>query len=142
MSQQAQSTNQADVEAINKVREVHIAAVNDGDVDAWVATFTDDGVQMPPNAPANLGSERIRAWSQAFLAPFRVQFTLFVDEVQAAGHWAFERGAYKINLTPKVGGEAIQDIGKYITVYERQPAGAWKIARDIWNSNNPPFTGR
>ena len=64
MSQQAQSTNQADVEAINKVREMHIAAVNDGDVDAWVGTFTDDGVQMPPNVPANLGSERIREWSQ------------------------------------------------------------------------------
>jgi len=142
MSQQAQSTNQADVEAINKVREMHIAAVNDGDVDAWVATFTDDGVQMPPNALANLGSERIRAWSQAFLAPFRVQFTLFVDEVQATGSWAFERGTYKINLTPKVSGESIQDIGKYITVYARQSAGAWEIARDIWNSNNPPFTGR
>ena len=56
------------MEAINKVREVHIAAVNDGDVDAWVATLTDDGVQMPPNAPAHLGSERIRAWSQASLS--------------------------------------------------------------------------
>ena len=130
------------MEAINKVRGVHIAAVNDIDVDAWVATFTDAGVQMPLNAPANLGSERIRAWSQTFLAPFRVQFALVVDEVQAAGSWAFERGTYKINLTPKAGGEAIQDIGKYITVYKRQPAGAWKIARDIWNSNNPPFTGR
>ena len=142
MSQQAQSINQANVEAINKVREVHIAAVNNGDADAWVATFTDDGVQMPPNAPANAGSECIRAWSKAFLAPFSVRFTLFIDEVQVGGSWAFERGTYKIDLTPKAGGESIQDIGKYITVYERQPAGAWKIARDIWNSNNPPFTGR
>ena len=99
MSQQAQSTNQADVEAITKVREAHIAAVNDGDVNAWVATFTDDGVQMPPNAPANCGSEPIRPWSQAFVAPFHIQFTLFVDEVQAAGSWGFERGTYKINLT-------------------------------------------
>ena len=58
-----------------------------------------------------------------------------------AGGWAFERGTYKINLTPKAGGEPIQDIGKYITIYERQP-GAWEIARDIWNSSNPPFIGR
>ena len=142
MSQQAQSTNQADVQAINKVRAAHIAALNEGDVDAWVAAFSDEGVQMPPNAPANLGSESIRAWSQALLAPFRVQFTLFVDEVRVAGGWAFERGTYKINLTPKAGGEPIQDIGKYITIYEGQPGGAWKMARDIWNSNNPPFTGR
>jgi len=92
MSQQGQCNNQADVEAINNVREAHIAALNDGDVHAWVAAFTEDGVQMPPNAPANLGRERIRAWSQAFLASFRAEFTLLVDEVQVAGDWTFERG--------------------------------------------------
>jgi len=130
------------VEALNNVREAHIAALNDGDVRAWVAAFTDDGVQMPPNAPANLGRESIRTWSQAFLAPFRVEFALLVDEVQVADAWAFERGTYTIILTPKAGGEPMQDIGKYITIYERQPGGAWGMARDIWNSNNPPFIPR
>jgi uncharacterized protein (TIGR02246 family) len=142
MSQQEQSNNQADVEALNNVREAHIAALNDGDVNAWVAAFTDDGVQMPPNAPANLGSESIRAWSHAFLALFRAEFALVVDEVQVAGDWAFERGTYTITLTPKAGGEPMQDIGKYITIYERQPGGACGMACDIWNSNNPPFIRR
>jgi uncharacterized protein (TIGR02246 family) len=142
MGQQDQSTNQAALEAINNVRAAHIAALNEGDVDAWVAAFTEDGVQMPPNAPANLGRESIRAWSQAFLAPFRVEFTLAVDEVQVAGDWAFERGTYTITLTPKAGGEPMQDIGKYLTVYQRQPSGVWGMARDIWNSNNPPFIPR
>ena len=64
MNQQQQHTTQADVEAVNHVRKAHIAALNDGDVNAWVAAFTDDGVQMPPNAPANLGRENIRGWSQ------------------------------------------------------------------------------
>jgi hypothetical protein len=94
MSQQEQSTNQADVEAMNNVREAHISAPNNGDVDAWVAAFTDDGVQMPPNAPANLVSESIRAWSQAFLAPYCAQFD----------------------------GEPMQDIGKYITITSGNPA--------------------
>lgn len=58
------------------------------------------------------------------------------------GDWAFERGSYKITLTPKGGGEPIQDIGKYITIYERQPGGTWGMARDIWNSNDPQFTRR
>jgi uncharacterized protein (TIGR02246 family) len=106
MSQQEQRTTQADAEAINHVRKAHVAALNEGDVNAWVAAFTADGVQMPPNAPANLGKENIRVWSQAFLAPFRVGFTLLVDEVQVAGDWAFERGMYTINLTPKGWGRA------------------------------------
>lgn len=142
MSQQEQSAHQADLEALDSVREGHIAALNDGDVNAWAGAFTADGVQMPPNAPANLGRESIRAWSQAFLAPFRVEFALAVDEVQVTGDWAFERGMYTITLTPKTGGEPMQDIGKYITIYERQPSGAWGMARDIWNSNNPPFIPR
>lgn len=134
--------SETDLEAIDRVRDAHVAALNAGDAEAWVAQFTDDGVQMPPNAPANVGRTMIGSWSQVFLAQFRLQFALAVDEVRVLGEWAFERGGYKINLTPKAGGEPIQDIGKYITVYERQPAGAWKIARDIWNSNNAPFTGR
>jgi len=142
MRQQEQSTSQADIEAINHVRAAHIAALNNGDVNAWVAAFTNDGVQMPPNAPANLGRESIRAWSQAFLAPFRVEFTLAVDEVQVAGDWAFERGTYTIILTPKASSEPLQDIGKYLTIYQRQPGGAWGMARDIWNSNKPPFIQR
>jgi uncharacterized protein (TIGR02246 family) len=142
MRQQEQSNPQADVEAINHVRTTHIAALNDGDVNAWVAAFANDGVQMPPNAPANLGRESIRAWSQAFLAPFRVEFTLAVDEVQVAGDWAFERGTYTITLTPKASGEPMQDSGKYLTIYQRQPGGTWGMARDIWNSNNPPFIQR
>jgi ketosteroid isomerase-like protein len=66
MSQQEQSTHQANEEALDHLREGHITALNDGNVNAWVGAFTADGVQMPPNAPANLGRESIRAWSQAF----------------------------------------------------------------------------
>lgn len=33
----------------------------------------------------------------------------------------------------------MQDIDKFITICKRQPNGVWGMARDIWNSNNPPF---
>jgi ketosteroid isomerase-like protein len=32
----------------------------------------------------------------------------------------------------------MQDAGKYITLYQRKSADTWRIARDIWNSSNPP----
>jgi ketosteroid isomerase-like protein len=64
------------------VREQHVAALNAGAADAWVAKFSDDGVQMPPNAPANIGKEAIATWSQGFLSHFRVQFALDADEVR------------------------------------------------------------
>ena len=60
------------------------------------------------------------------------------DEEKAGAEWAFERGTYTITLTPKTGGDPIRDDGKYITLYQRQADGTWRMARDTWNSNNPP----
>lgn len=138
MSKAERIGSQTDLEAIDRVRETHIAALNAGDVEAWVAQFTDDGVQMPPNAPANVGRTMIGSWSRAFLDQFRLRFSLAVDEVRVLGEWAFERGDYTISLNPKAGGPTMQDIGKYITIYQRKPGDRWRIARDIWNSSNPP----
>ena len=95
-----------------------------------------------PNAPANIGKEAIDAWSQGFLGHFRVQFALDVDEVRILDDWAFERGGYSIALDPKAGGDSMTESGKYITLYKREPAGTWRMARDIWNSSEKPLEGR
>jgi uncharacterized protein (TIGR02246 family) len=130
--------SETDLTAIDKVRDAHVAALNAGDANAWVAQFTDDGLQMPPNAPANVGKAMIESWSKALLIQFRVQFVLSVDEVRVLGGWAFERGGYTISLNPSAGGPPMQDSGKYITIYQRSATDAWRMARDIWNSSNPP----
>jgi ketosteroid isomerase-like protein len=83
---------------------------------------------MPPNDPANVGTANIHAWSAGMLAAF-TEFALDLEETQFAGeHWAFERGAYDITLTPKTGGQPIRDTGKYITIYSRANDGQCLIA--------------
>ncbi len=126
-----------DLQAIERVRNAHVTALNTDDAEAWVGEFTEDAVQMPPHFPANLGKHAIRAWSRGFLNLFRCQFALTVDEVRVAGDWAFERGHYTITLTPKGGSAPMDEVGKYITLYQRQTASSWKMARDIWNSDMP-----
>ena len=123
--------------AIDQLREVHVAALNAGDADGWPACFASDGVQMPPNFGSNVGKAAIEGWSKGFMGLFSCKFKLSVEEVQVAFDWAFERGRYDITLSPRSGGESMDDNGKYITIYHRQPDGAWKIARDIWNSDRP-----
>ena len=132
------ATQATELEALEGLRDAHVAALNAGDADAWVACFTPDGVQMPPNHSANVGRDAIRDWSGGMLAAFRAEFTLAPEDVQPAGvDWAFESGTYAITLTPRAGGDAMRDSGKYITVYQRQDDATWLMARDIWNSNNP-----
>src|SRR5262245_64415903 len=93
---------------------------------------------MPPHVEANIGRPMLRAWSQQFSHPFHAHFTLEVDELHVSGEWAFERGRYRITLTPNAGGAPIGDVGKYITIYQHQPDESWKLGRDIWNSDHPP----
>ena len=127
-----------DAAMIDRVRAAHVAALNAGDPAGWSGLFTADAVQMPPNAPANIGRANIRSWAEAFLRAFSVRFSLSVTELQVAGDRAIESGAYTIAMTPDAGGPAMEDVGKYITVYQRDAAGDWAMARDIWNSDRPP----
>ena len=55
MTRYEHTGNERDLEAIDRVREAHVGAVNAGDAEAWAGLFADDGVQMPPHAPANVG---------------------------------------------------------------------------------------
>ena len=135
MSTNLEMNTGVDRAAIDRLREVHVSAVNAGDADGWAGCFADDGIQLPPNFSANAGKAAIQGWSKGFLNLFSCQFKLSVDEVQVAGDWAFERGSYDITLTPRTGGGHMEDKGKYITIYQKQPDGGWKMARDIWNSN-------
>lgn len=137
MTRYEHTGSERDLETIDRVREAHVVALNAGDAEAWAGKFTDDGVQMPPHAPANIGRTAIAGWSKGFMGLFSLEFALAVDEVHVQAEWAFERGTYAITLNPKAGGPPMQDAGKYITVYQRQPGASWRMARDIWNSDNP-----
>src|SRR6266852_1442236 len=90
MNKHERHGSEIDLKAIDRVRDAHVGALNAGDAKAWVAQFTDDGVQMPPNAPANVGRAMIGSWSEALLEHFRVSFVLTVNEVRVLGDWALE----------------------------------------------------
>jgi len=124
-----------DLSDLDVTRDAHVAALNAGDADGWVACFDPDAVQMPPNEPANVGIDCIRAWSHAFLSAFRVEFSVAPADVEVVADHAIERGAWEIVLTPRAGGDPLRDAGKYLTTYHQQPGGAWAMMYDIWNSD-------
>ena len=51
----------ADVEAINQVRELEVAALTSEAVEGLTAAYTDDVVFMPPNEPATMGLQALQA---------------------------------------------------------------------------------
>ena len=142
-----------DKAAVDSLRDKAVAAENAGDAAAVAALWTDNGVYMPAHAPAAEGKAAIQAAYQAQYDQFTVQLTVTSHEVEVAGPWAFNRGAYSSTMTPKAPPEApakgkakakkqaepqpIQDKGKWLVIMQRQQDGSWKIARLIFNSDLP-----
>jgi ketosteroid isomerase-like protein len=49
---------------------------------------------------------------------------------------AYDRGTYSMTITPP-GAAAIEDRGKYLTIYRKQADGSWKVLRVMYNSDLP-----
>lgn len=114
------------------------AAETSGDLEGYLALFTDDVVLMPPNEPIVVGKDAMRAIVEELFEAFTIDETGTQDEIVIAGDWAFERGTFTQVLTPKAEGEALELAGSYIMLHRRQPDGSWQCSHAIWNSDNPP----
>ncbi len=131
----------ADVEAINQVRELEAVTLSSEAIEDLGAVYTDDVRFMPPNEPALMGREASQSWFAGFVEEFAVSLEYTGSDVTVAGDWAIERYVGTVMMTPKAGGETITETLKGIHIYRRQPDGSWRIAQDIWNSNEAPPAG-
>ncbi len=139
--QPAADRTEADVAAIQALVQAWGEAVEAGDVAGVVALYTDDILQMPPDAPANRGKQAVEQAFSGFFEQFSVGATVPVEgteEIIVADGWAIHLSEYILRITPKAGGEKIEQLGKVVVICQRQPDGSWKFAREIWNHNSPP----
>jgi uncharacterized protein (TIGR02246 family) len=127
-----------DVALVYRLLYESAAALTAGDMERWIAFWTDDGIQMPPGAPRNVGKEQIRRAIQPLLDQYDYGMTIRPDEVQVLGERAYSHGLYAFAMTPKKGGDAAEVSGKFLTILEKQIDGFWKIAIDCFNYNAPP----
>lgn len=134
----------ADLAAMRETLKGYEVTCNAGDFDGWMSLWAENGVQMPNDAPTRVGRERIREGMKPVFDAMDLSITIHdVQEVHVWGTHGMTRCTYSLALTPKVGGETIQAMpdGKALTLYEKRPDGAWKIACDCFNSNIEPVAG-
>jgi uncharacterized protein (TIGR02246 family) len=137
--QPAPMDTSAEMPKIDALRNQFLTAFNAGDVPGILATYTDDAVVMAPNNEPMTGRQAIQAYYEGFFGQFTPHLELTPTESLVLGpDWALDRGGSKVTLTPKTGGEAMNDAGKYLVLLKKQADGSWKVARDIDNSNTPP----
>ena len=108
-----------------------------GDFERWMALWIPDGIQLPPDAPRNMGKEQIRAGNQPGFDETDWEMTVYPDEVRVLGDQAYTHGTYDFTFTPKEGGKTTEGSGKFLTILEKQVDGSWKIAIDCFNFDAP-----
>jgi ketosteroid isomerase-like protein len=126
-------------QAIDSTHARSVAAFKRGDVAELASFYTEEAVLMPANMPAWQGRAAISQGLTGFLAQFAISDArLATQDIIVSGYYVIERGTYTWSMHPKTGtGADIVDNGKYLTVWERQDDGSWKISRDISNSDRP-----
>ena len=113
-----------------------VEAYNRGDAAGAADFYAEDAKILPPNMEMVSGKEAIRGfWKTAMDMGMR-RINLEIAEMGYDGNLAYERGVSTVTIQPE-GGQEVTVRGKYIVVLKRQADGSWKLAVDIWNSDQP-----
>lgn len=127
-----------DSDAIKDVLRQYGAMCNAGDFETWISLWSDEGRQMPPDAPARIGIDAIREGMKPVFDTMDLDFDLVgVEEARIFGDLGLTRCNYTLFATPKEGGTkvGVMPDGKALTLYQKQSDGSWKIIYDCFNSN-------
>ncbi|MGO8791916.1 MAG: YybH family protein [Terriglobia bacterium] len=127
--------SKADLAAIHQARENDVKLTKAHDWKADLALYAEDAILMPPHHAAIQGKAALQSW----LEPYP-QFSNFQEqnlEIDGQGNLAYDHGTYSMSVYP-AGATAFEDHGKYLTLWRKQPDGAWKISRSIYNSDLAP----
>jgi uncharacterized protein (TIGR02246 family) len=129
--------NPADVQAIKKLSTDWDNAYNAGNIDGLLACYTNDAMRLEPNEAATVGTDAMRASFQSYFDAYKGETHGPIEDVRVSGNLAVARGIYTGTSAPKAGGTPINEKGKWISAYQRQADGSWKIFWDTGNSDLP-----
>jgi uncharacterized protein (TIGR02246 family) len=104
-----------------------VSSILDGDVEAYVESFTDDGVLMHPESPQVRGETAIRAYVSAVFSAVKVtHLELTPSVVEGGGGFAFEVGVQRVAVEPS--DDKFKTERQHLHVYRKQSDGSWRIA--------------
>lgn len=122
--------------AIERQNALWASALEQGNAaDVVDRIYTPDAIVMPPGGELERGTAAIRENVRGVRFD---ELDLRTEEVEVHGDVAIERGTWVLAFRPPGAPGPVTERGKYLVVWRRQEDGAWKIYRDIWNSDTAP----
>ncbi len=116
-------------------------AMMKGDNEKMLSFYADDIVSLPSYQPMMEGKDVLKnaMMMDANSGNKFTKFQLTSKKILSAGNLIVDIGTYEMSMDIQGMEEPFNDQGKYITIYEKQDDGSWKIKVDTWNSNNNPW---
>ena len=126
-----------DEQAIRDAEDVQMfEAAKAKDVERVLSFYADDALGFPPNAALISGKEEMGAfWSELVEDPGLNWQTTKV-EVSRSSDLAYSFGTFEATISGPEG-EPLDDHGKWVVVWKKQPDGTWAHIIDIFNSDVP-----
>lgn len=117
--------------AIKKANSDFEIAMTKSDTAAIAEPYTADAVFVTPDGTATRGRAAIEQLYRDRFAKSgpALETKIVSDELMLDGDFAYERG--RGSITRRVGEKRVTDWARFLTVWQRQPDGAWKIFRNV-----------
>lgn len=137
----AQESNQELKQKFQKMNNEFTKAILNENNDAILAMYVDDAISLPSYEPMIKGKSAMKKKMEMDEnSGFKMtDFKLTTMEVFNSGDYAYEVGSYELSMEAEGAPESWTDNGKYLTVYEKQADGSWKVKAETWNTNNNPW---
>ena len=126
---------------IQQIGNETVQAYLAGALDLLYSYYADDAIQMPIYDKLIKGKLAIKQREvEARKAGAKVD-TLYhrTLEVWSCGDLVWEIGAYGVTLTLPGMPQPVTDMGKYLTIWQKQGDGTFKIKLEIWNTDINPW---
>jgi uncharacterized protein (TIGR02246 family) len=111
-------------------------AAEAGDVERMVSFWADDAILLPPDRPAVVGKDSIRAFvQQSFKIPhFRVTWEPEHARISEGGDIGYIVEHNELTFADSTGHVQTR-FGKAVTVWRRDKTGPWLCIIETWNTN-------
>lgn len=131
----AGQASRTDADQVFAADEAFNQATQDRGIEGWLDFFATDG-RMLVNGDEIVGRDAIREAMDPFLASARLEWRPSRAVARAGSDLAYTVGNYRTTLRESP--DSVVATGSYVTIWERQRDGSWKVSLDTGSPHPEP----
>ena len=140
----SQTTKEKMLKKVEEWNKEFSAAMIANDKATMLSFYADDAYSLPSYSPMLVGKMAIeKSMNMDDSSGMKIlSFKFNTKDIWMNDDQVCEVGTYDLSMTMGNTDNPTKDHGKYLTVYQKQKDGNWKIKADMWNTNLNPFASK